>query len=565
MIPSESDRQLRQTAAEILAIAVLELFPTAQLVRGGPTRAGFGYHFVLSQIPREDDLVRIQEAMTRLIRAAEPIRHREMMRDNAAQMVLHLGQPLRAQRVLAGPPGLVDVFEVGPFRDVARAPFPADTGAIGAFELTTLEVEPPGATFIGGIVFGSASELKRHRRLLVEAKKRDHRKLGPELELFCSVPQAGAALWLWQPKGMILCQELLAWWRQGMEALGASPICTPGLYRASFFSRQGLSSGIAIDEGYASNEERPIGHALLAGTKLHSYKDLPLAYCEVGRRLCDAEVGEIGLARARERWLDQSTFFCSAERIGQVVDLLLQFILLGLKMLGFESQATLCTYAPNVHGLRRDWEAAQEQIAQVVRSREIGCEQVAGRAGATGPAVEILVVDSLGRVWPGPMIQWDLSLPKQFDLRYQGADGMVHPLCMVSASLFRSVERFVALLLEHFEGYLPVWLAPEQVRILPVTEDHRVHAGGLCERLRREGVRGWVDARAERLAGRVRLAQLARIPYTVVIGEEEQKRDRVAVREGITGRIWRCAAADWLAELKEEIKTKALGGRISRD
>lgn len=564
MLLTESSRSLRQAAAEILAIAVLELFPTAKLVGGGATRTGFGYHFVFEQAPTEREFPQIQEAMSRIIRAKKAIVRREMLRDNAAEMMRATGQPIRAERILTLPVGLVDVFEVEEFRDVASAPFPTTTALVGAFSLLHLEAEPEGGVYIGGVAFASTEELKRYRRIESLEKKWDHRKLGPELGLFHAVGKGGAALWMWSPQGQIVREELLNFWSVGMRRMGCSPVTTSAIYREDFLRELGAVAHPIFDS-YAASEQLDVGHALLFQSVGHSYRDLPLGYSECRNHWCLPEGGAFGLARSREQWIDQASFFCTSEQLCKVVALPLQFILQGLNMLGFEHRIRLVGHGPQAEASRREWEKAESELLQVLTGEGLEYEVVAAERRTSGPALEVLATDAIGRTRVASFVRIELDLPRRLELRFQNGEGQMSCPSMVTCSVFGSLESFIGILLEHFYGEFPLWLSPEQVRILPVKEEHRSQAQRLLDSLKQQGVRTSIDARAESLGARVRLAQLARVPYTVVIGDEEQAQNQVAVRCRSDGKVRRLGIDDWIVELKQEIETKALGGRIPRN
>jgi len=545
--------RLRHSAAHVMAAAVCRLYDDVQLDIGPATEDGFYYDFGLDQTFSPEDLEKIEAEMARIIGEDQPFERSVLSRQEAEAVLKEKGQGYKLDRLRDIPEDEpVTIYRNGDFMDLCAGPHVERTGAIKAFKLLSVagsyfrgDEKNPMLQRIYGTAFPSKGELKQYLERIEEAKRRDHRKLGRELELFMFSPRVGSGLPLWLPKGAILRQTLEDFLKQEQTRRGYLPVVTPHLAKIDLYERSGhwghyqdsMYAPIQVDdEQYILRPMNCPHHIEIYNSKPRSYRDLPVRFAEFGMVYRYEQSGELsGLTRVRGFTIDDAHIFLLPEQLKEEFKAVIDLILHVFHTLGFDQyQARLSLRDPEDKvkyvGSDEVWDRAETAIREAVQEKGLDAEIGIGEAAFYGPKLDFMVADALGRQWQLGTVQVDYNLPERFELEYIGDDGQRHRPVMLHRAPFGSIDRLTAVLIENFAGAFPLWLSPEQVRVIPITKDQHAFASEVEAELQAAGIRVTVDARNEKMGAKIREARLQRIPYMAVIGAREVEAGAVAVR-----------------------------------
>ena len=570
---------MRHSAAHIMARAVMRLFPGVELAFGPTTGEGFYYDMRAGRPITDDDLPAIEEEMRRIIAADEAFERVEVPREKAVEIVRGLDQPLKAEHIetgLADHPTL-SFYRQGEFVDLCRGPHVPSPGCIGAFKLTSIA----GAYWKGdaanaqlqrlyGTAWFAQADLDAHLARLEEARKRDHRVLGKQLDLFTTSPLVGSGLILWMPKGALLRSTLEAFVRDELAARGYQAVYTPHIGKIDLYKISGHYPYYADsqfkpivmheDEQYLLKPMNCPHHTMIYKARPRSYKELPLRLAEFGTVYRYEQSGELGgLTRVRGFTQDDAHIFCTPDQVEGEIEGCIDFTLKVLGSLAFENFSVRLGFrdpkSDKYVGPPERWAEAEGAIERVARRMNLpGCEPEPGEAAFYGPKIDFVVHDSLGRKWQLGTVQLDYNLPsaERFDCEYIGADNGRHRPVMIHRAPLGSMERFVGVLIEHFAGAFPLWLAPEQVRVIPVSEKSEAYAQTVRARLEAAGLRTGIDLAAEKLGAKIRTAQLELIPVMVVCGPRDEAAGTVSLRDRLDGDLGAMSLEAAVERLREE-------------
>ena len=536
----------RHSGAHVMAEAVQSIFPDAKFGIGPAIENGFYYDFGLPHPLTPDDLPLIETKMNEIIAANVPFTSQEVTKEEARR--LFASQPYKLELIDEIPDEKVSLYQQGSFVDLCRGPHVRSTGEIKAFKLVSIA----GAYWRGdehrlmlqriyGVAFETKKALAEYLKRLEEAAKRDHRKLGKELDLFSIHDEAGPGLVHWHPKGAIIRRLIEDFWRDEHIKRGYDIVYTPHIAKLDLWKTSGhwefyhdyLYSPMEVEgQEYIIKPMNCLGHILMYKTKVHSYRELPLRYAELGTVYRYERSGVLhGLSRVRGFTQDDAHIFCRFDQLEDEVVGVLDLARFMMNTFGFTNyQVLLATRPEKYAGSAEVWEEATEILGRALARLNIDYNIDPGEGVFYGPKIDIKLENALGRAWQGPTIQVDFNLPQRFDVTYIGEDGKEHLVAMVHRTVLGSMERFVASLIEHYGGVFPVWLAPLQVMVIPVADRHLDYAYKLESQLRSKGVRVGVDARSERLNLKIRQAQLDKVPYMLVVGDKEVANSTISVR-----------------------------------
>lgn len=564
---------IRHSTSHVMAQAVRKLYPGAKLAIGPAIENGFYYDFDLPQPLTAEDLPKIEAEMAKIIAADLPFERYELSKDEALKRFREEGAKYKAELVEGLEDGSISFYKQGDFNDLCRGPHLPSTGRIKAFKLMSVA----GAYWRGdssremlqriyGTAFPSQKLLDDYLFKLEEAKKRDHRKLGKELDLF-DIMEEGPGFPFFMPKGMVLRNVLEDFWRQEHKKRGYQEIKTPIILSEELWHRSGHWDHYQenmyftkIDAGnYAVKPMNCPGGMLVFKRKLHSYRDLPQRLAELGLVHRHELSGALhGLMRVRCFTQDDAHIFMTPDQIKTeilgVIDLIDDFY----KVFGFKYHVELSTRPENSMGSDAEWEMATEALQDALNTKKMQYKVNEGDGAFYGPKIDFHLEDSLGRTWQCGTIQLDFQMPEKFDLTYIGPDGEKHRPVMVHRVVFGSIERFIAILTEHYAGAFPTWLAPVQAIVLAISEDQHAYALKVKEGLEQRGVRTEVDLRNEKIGYRIREAQLQKIPYMLVVGEREAQQGMVAVRARKEGDLGAQPLEEFIKRIVAEIDGKVI-------
>jgi len=532
---------LRHSAAHLLAEAVRRLYPGVKIAIGPPIENGFYYDFEFPEPISEDDLPRIEEEIRRELREGREWQREEISREEARQRFLASDEDYKVELVDAAE-GDISLYTQGDFTDLCRGPHLQDSSPIKAIKLTGLagaywrgDEHNKQLTRIYGTAFYDEADLKAYLERLEEARRRDHRRLGRELDLVhFSERSPGSPLW--HPKGMVIWQQLEEIRRRENEKRGYLEVKTPILYDEQTFITSGhfpkfedLMFKVDVDgQPWAMKAMNCPGHMLLFGSQLRSYRELPLRYAEPAPLHRNEITGTLhGLLRVRHVTQDDAHIFCTEEQIQDEIAAVVDYARYLYELFGMTASAELSTRPDNKLGTDEQWDMTEGALKTALELNEIPYEIAEGEGAFYGPKIDLHMTDALGRRWQMGTIQLDSQMPSRFGLTYMGPDNAEHPLYVIHRALYGSFERFIGILIEHYGGAFPLWLAPVQVRIVPVGEGHREAARALAEKL--SAFRVEVDERDETVGKRIRDAEVEKIPYVVVFGDRESEQ-ALAVR-----------------------------------
>jgi threonyl-tRNA synthetase len=538
---------LRHSSAHLLAEAVRRLYPGVKIAIGPPIDNGFYYDFLFPEPIREEDLERIEAEVRRELKEGREWTREEISRDEAKARFEAEDEPFKVELVGTAE-GDISLYTQGDFTDLCRGPHLQSSKPIKAFKLTHLagaywrgDSSQPQLTRIYGTAFYSQEDLDAYLAQLEEARRRDHRRLGVQLDLFhLSEHSPGSPFW--HPKGMVIWNELEDLRRRENLKRGYTEVKTPLLYDVDTYITSGhydnykdnmffVSSKEDSEKQYALKPMNCPGHMLLFGSQLRSYRDLPFRYAESSTLHRDELAGALhGLLRVRHITQDDAHIFCSRDQIEGEIFGCLDFASYLYELFGLEARFELSTRPETKVGTDEEWDFTEGALRAALERRGIDYAVNEGDGAFYGPKIDLHMTDALGRSWQMGTIQLDAIMPQRFGLRYMGADNREHTPYVVHRALLGSLERFVAILTEHYAGAFPFWIAPVQVRILPVGEGHLAGATAIAERLRADSYRVEIAEPTETIGKRIRAAELDKIPFTVVFGDRESE-DSLAIRE----------------------------------
>ncbi len=547
---------IRHSAAHIMAAAVKKLFPEARFDIGPATANGFYYDFELPRALVPEDLKQIEKEMRKLIGARVPFERFELSRSEAEARLAAAGQKYKLERLADIPDeAVISFYRSGDFVDLCRGPHVDNAGAIGAVKLLSIagsyfkgDEKNPMLQRIYGTAFATAQELDQYLKLMEEAARRDHRKLGKELDLFSFSENVGPGLVLWHPKGAFIRNAIETYWRSRHYENGYDLLYTPHIGRSVLwetsghldFYRDAMYSPMDIDGGdfYVKPMNCPF-HIEIYRSSLRSYRELPLRWAELGTVYRYEKSGVLhGLLRVRGFTQDDAHIICTPEQIEDEIAEVLRFSMSIWRDFGFTKiKPYLATRPAKAVGEPERWEKALRALELAVKKAGLECEVDAGGGAFYGPKIDLKVEDALGREWQTTTIQFDFNLPERFDMTYVGEDGKKHRPYMVHRALFGSLERFFGILVEHYAGAFPLWLAPEQARVLPITAAQADFAEKYASALRSRGLRVTVDGRSAGLGAKIKDARNDRINYILVIGEREVADGIASVRSRRDGEL----------------------------
>ena len=544
----EAGLVIRHSAEHVLADAVERLFPGTIIDAGRQDHAEkFQYDFRFPRTFTPEDLEKIEAEMARIVKEGRPFERREVSRDEAAEVFKTRGEEIKLVRLADIPAGeRITLFSHGDFVDLCRGPHVQRTDQIGAFKL----LESSGAYFKGdernemlqriyGTAFASREELDAYFAAIEEARRRDHRRLGRELDLFFFSPLAPASPFFY-PKGAVVYHELMAYMRGLYRKYGYQEVITPQLFDAELWKTSGHYYHYKENMFFCEADEREFGlkpmncpsHCVLYGTKPHSYRELPLRIADFGRLHRYERSGVVqGLTRVRSFCQDDAHIFCTPDQIGAEVDSLFDMIFETYGTFGFQQPGIYLSTKPEKSmGDPELWERAEAQLQENREKRGVPFTINPGDGAFYGPKIDFVVHDAIGREWQLATIQLDFQLPQQFDLWYVAEDGSDQRPVMIHRAILGAVERFFGVMLEHFAGDLPLWLAPEQARVLPVSDKFLDAARALRATLAAAGLRVEVDERPDKLGAKIRDGELAKVPVLLIVGQREAESGGAAVR-----------------------------------
>ena len=568
----------RHSSAHLLAAAVLELFPDAHPGIGPPTETGFFYDFYREKPFSEDDLAKLENKMAELVKADLPYERVYFPKEEGLKVFQSMGEFLKCELIQEKAESVFSAYRTGKFLDFCRGPHIPSTGRIKAFKLLSVA----GAHWKGdehsrpmqriyGTAFFSPKDLKEFLDRIEEAKKRDHRRLGKDLDLFSIQEEAGPGLIFWHPKGGVIRKEIEDFMRDELLKQGYQLVYTPHVARLDLwktsdhvnFYRENMFPPIELED--AEYQLKPMNcpfHILIYKDARRSYRELPVRLAEFGTVYRYERSGVMhGLLRVRGFTQDDAHIFTAPETVEAEAAACVDFALLVLRTFGFDRfEVELSTWDPEnrskYSGKENLWELAERTLESVLRSRDMDFKRMPGEAAFYGPKIDIKLVDALGRSWQLSTVQFDFFLPQRFGLEYIGADGHSHTPIMVHRALLGSMERFFGVLIEHYAGAFPLWLSPVQAVVLPISEKHADYAGRVMEALRAARIRAHLDDRNEKLNARVRDAQLQKVPFMLVVGDREAQSNSVAVRRRDRGDVGSKPLDEFVRLARELIDTR---------
>ncbi|RMH80216.1 MAG: threonine--tRNA ligase [Acidobacteria bacterium] len=575
----ESLEIMRHTLSHIMAQALKELYGYEKVHLGvGPTtEEGFYYDVeVEGHAIGQEDLPKIEEKMREIIARNYPIIRKELEREKALELFSGYGEKYKMEIIeRIDEKDTISVYEQNGFTDLCRGPHVTSTGMVGEFKLTHVagaywmgDSSKPMLQRIYGIAFWDKKELEERLRFYEEAKKRDHRRLGRELELFLIDEDIGAGLVLWLPKGGIFRKILEDYWKEEHLKRGYQLIYTPHVGNAKLWERSGHLSyyksnmfspmDIEHEEYFVKPMNCPF-HVAIYKSKVRSYKELPIKLAELGTVYRYEMSGVLhGLMRVRGFTQDDAHIVCTPEQVEEVIHETLDFAIGMLKDFGFEDfKVYISTRPSDAIGSLEQWQLAESSLKKAVESLGLSYEIDEGGGAFYGPKIDVKIRDAIGRLWQCSTIQFDFNLPERFDMEYVGPDNRRHRPYMVHRAIFGSIERFTGILLEHYAGLLPLWISPVQVRLIPISPDkHMQYVLEVENYMKERGIRVEVDSRDERLNAKIRDAELQKFPYIAVVGDREVQERTLSIRSKKEGSLGTMSLQSFLELLLDKIRRK---------
>ncbi|MGB9794130.1 threonine--tRNA ligase [Caldisericum exile] len=572
----EGEEILRHSTSHILAQAVMHLFPNAKYTIGPAIEKGFYYDFDLENPLTEEDLTKIEEEMKRIIDEKIPFERLELPKEKAIELFVKLNQPYKIEIIEEVKEDTVSIYRQGDFTDLCRGPHIPDTSYAKHFKLLNVA----GAYWRGdeknkmlqrvyGTAFATEERLKEYLNFLEEAKKRDHRKIGKELDLFSIQEEIGPGLILWHPKGATVRKIIEDFWRDEHIKRGYYFVYTPHIARVELwktsghwdFYRENMFSPMEVDKG--SYMVKPMNcpfHIAIYKSRTRSYRDLPLRFAELGTVYRYERAGVLhGLLRVRGFTQDDAHLFVQPEKLEEEIIGVVEFAKYMIETFGFKNYNVYLSTRPEKYvGSLENWELATNALKVALDELKIPYKIDPGEGVFYGPKIDIKLVDAIGREWQGPTIQVDFNLPERFDVTYIGEDGKEHRPIMIHRVVLGSMERFFGTLIEQYAGAFPTWIAPIQVRIVPIADRHLEYAQSVRGRLFLNGIRVEVDERAEKMNAKIRDAETEKIPYILIVGDKEVSSGSVSVRKRRSGDIGIMSVDAFLERILNEVKNRVI-------
>lgn len=562
------------TTSHIMAQAVKRLY-SVKLAIGPSIEEGFYYDMEKEEPFSEEDLEKISEEMEKIIEEDYEIKREEVTLEKARE--LFSDNKFKLELIEEIPGDTVSIYSQGEFKDLCRGPHLPSTGMVKSFKLLSVsgsywrgDEHRESLQRIYGISYPEKKSLKDYIKRYEEAKKRDHRKIGRELDLFNIYEEVGPGLIVWHPKGTILREVIENFWKKEHLKRDYQLIKTPHIAKSRLWKTSGHFD-FYLDNMYVFNSDdeeyvvKPMNcpyHILYYKSDMRSYRDLPIKLAELGTVYRNELSGTLhGTLRVRGFTQDDAHIFCTEYQIKEEIGNTFDFAVYMIKAFGFdEYTVTLSVRDPEnksrYAGSDEEWENAEKALVSNLEERDIDYKREEGEAVFYGPKIDIHLKDALGRKWQGPTIQFDFNIPRRFDITYIGEDGEEHQVYMIHRALLGALERFIGVLIEHYRGNFPVWLAPYQVSILPISDDENEFAGDIESKLKEEGIRTTVDLRNEKLSKKIRDAETQKIPYMFIIGSREVESNKVSVRHHQEGDIGTFEIPEIISKILEEIKNR---------
>ncbi len=569
---------LRHSTAHVMAQAVTRLYPDVKLGIGPSIKDGFYYDFDLGRTLTQEDLEKIEEEMKRIVGADEPFQRSEESREDAIKRMEKLNQRYKVELIKGMKDQTVSFYTQGDFVDLCKGPHVSSTKKIGAFKLLSVagaywrgKETNPMLQRIYGTVFTSKKELNKHLKLLEEIKKRDHRKIGVALDLYSYHDNGGAGLVFWHPKGGVIRNIIETLWREEHYRRGYDIIYSPHIAKIDLWKKSGHldfykeSMFSPIDVEGQEYMLRPMNcpfAILMYKTKIRSYRDLPLRWGELGTVYRYERSGVLhGLLRVRGFTQDDSHIFCRPDQLKDEIIGVIDLAQYMLESFGFnEYDIELAVRGGGEEekyiGDSEKWVLAEEALRFALEEKKLDFVRMEGEAKFYGPAIDIKIKDALGRGWQGPTIQVDFNLPERFDVNYIDSDGLQHKVVMVHRTVLGAMERFLGCLIEHYAGDFPLWLAPTQVKILPITDNHNDYSIRIKNKLLEMGIRSDCDLRNAKIGYKIREGTLEKIPYLLIIGDKEIEEETVSVRSRKKGNEGSVPLSEFIACVEGMIKNR---------
>ena len=563
---------LRHSTSHILAQAVKRLFKGVKLGIGPPIKNGFYYDFDLSHRFTPDDLGKIEEEMKKITEENFPFERIEVSKEEAKRIFKKAGEKYKLELLDGIPQEKVSLYKDGEFTDLCKGPHINSTGEVKYFKLLSIagaywkgNEKNPMLQRIYGTAFQTKEELETYLKNLEEAKKRDHRILGKELSLFSIEEEAGSGLIFWHPKGAIIRRVIEEFWYEEHKKRGYKIVYTPHIMKKDLwvrsghwdFYRENMFPPMNLpDSEYILKPMNCPGHILIYKSKIRSYRDLPLRFAEMGTVYRYEKSGVLhGMMRVRGFTQDDAHIFCMREQVKSEIIGVMDFVDYMMKTFGFIYHASLSTRPEKYAGTLEEWKMAENTLREVLEENRIKYEVEEGEGVFYGPKIDIKMEDALGRLWQGPTVQFDFNLPRRFNLTFINKNNREENVVMIHRVVLGAMERFVGTLLEFYGGDLPLWLAPVQVRIIPVNDDLISYAEEICNLLLSENLRAEVDRRGATVGYKVREGEKEKIPYLLIVGEKERKSGKVSVRER-KGKKEEMDVRSFIGLLRKRIKEK---------
>ena len=567
---------MRHSTAHLLAAALTDMYPGVKFGVGPAIENGFYYDIELPEgvTVSPDDFAAIEARMAEIAKSGAAIVRREVSRDEARE--IFADQPLKLELIDELPEDeTISIYQLGDFTDLCRGPHVPDTGKLGAYKLTKVagaywkgDSDNEMLTRIYGTAFFGKKELEEYLHNLEEAEKRDHRKLGRELGIYMMEPMAGVGLPLYLPKGARVIRTLQEWLRRDLYERGYEEVITPHIYNADVWKTSGhygfyhenmyffqINEGTDEEPRYSEYGVKPMncpGHVIIYKNELHSYRDLPLRYFEFGTVYRHEMSGVVhGLLRARGFTQDDAHIFCTKDQVVDEVVAILELVDYIMGTFGFTYEAEISTRPDKSIGTDDMWEHATESLKEACARRGLAYDINEGDGAFYGPKIDIKVKDAIGRTWQCSTVQVDFNMPERFGLTYRTEDNTEERPWMLHRAIFGSIERFLGILIEHYAGALPLWLAPVQVAVLPLADRHNEAAAELAKQLKAAGGRIEVYDQNEPMRVKIAKAQSQKIPYMVVLGDKEIENGTVSVRERHEGDLGAWPVEQLVEKLRE--------------
>ncbi|RLD99278.1 MAG: threonine--tRNA ligase [Aquificota bacterium] len=571
---SEGREVYWHSTAHIMAAAVKELFPTAKVTIGPPVETGFYYDFDYERPFTPEDLEKIEAKMAEIIARDEPFRREEVSKDEAIRLFKEMGENYKVEIIEEIPDDKVSLYHTGEaFVDLCRGPHIPSSGKVKAVKLLSVagaywrgDERNPMLQRIYGVSYPSQEDLEDYLRFLEEARRRDHRRLGKELDLFSIREEVGPGFIIYHPKGALVRTILEDFEKQEHLKRGYQIVMGPTLLKAELWKKSGhwdhyreMMYFTQVDEElYGIKPMNCLAHILIYKSRIRSYRDLPLRYFELGTVHRHEKSGVLhGLLRARAFTQDDAHIFCTPGQLKDEIKGVLNFIHDVMEMFGFPYEVEISTRPEKSIGSDEMWERATSALKESLEELGLPYEICEGEGAFYGPKIDVKLTDAIGRKWQCGTVQCDFALPERFDLTYVDSDGEKKRPAMVHRVILGSIDRFLGVLIEHYAGAFPLWLAPVQARVMNITDDQAEYARQVADRLTQDGFRVEADLRNEKLGAKVRDAQMEKIPYMLIVGKREMAGGRVAVRHRRQGDLGPMELEEIIQRMRHEVEVKA--------